>query len=204
MAIAAAVLAVAAGSWDAYRLRRNARYSGLVMAMTAGGPVLSLLLFIIVTNIELKPAVTLVLFAVGAVAGVFLARLACLDAAEAAEAAEAAAAAGPAVAAESAPVAGSEEAVVRAEAAAVADADNFAQATGVAGTSTMPATATDDRVSDAEASESAAPPKDRARQIRLVGASKEGLVSQKTIMVVLGAKQIFLHLWINSVRGCRK
>jgi len=42
IALISAALAVAAGAWDAYRLRREQRYSVVVMAISAGGPILSL------------------------------------------------------------------------------------------------------------------------------------------------------------------
>jgi hypothetical protein len=75
LAIGSAALAVAAGIWDGYRLRHEARYSPLVMGITAGGPVISLLLFLMVGGLELKLPITLGLLAVGAATGAWIARL---------------------------------------------------------------------------------------------------------------------------------
>lgn len=69
VAIAAAALAVGAGFWDGFRLRREARYSPLVLAISAAGPVVSLVLFVIVGGLELKPAITVGLLVTGAVIG---------------------------------------------------------------------------------------------------------------------------------------
>jgi hypothetical protein len=79
IAITSAALAVLAGAWGAWRLRREQRYSTAVMAITAGGPVLSLWLYIVVTNLALRPIVSLVLVAIGAAAGVYAGRLAKLS-----------------------------------------------------------------------------------------------------------------------------
>jgi hypothetical protein len=79
IAITSAALAVLAGAWDAWRLRREQRYSNAVMAITAGGPVLSLLLYIVVTGLSLRPIVSLVLVAAGAAAGAYAGRLAKLS-----------------------------------------------------------------------------------------------------------------------------
>jgi lysylphosphatidylglycerol synthetase-like protein (DUF2156 family) len=76
VAIAAAALAVAAGIWDGYRLRRKARYSPLVLAISAGGPVISLLLFLLVGGLELKLSMTFGLLATGAALGALVAGLA--------------------------------------------------------------------------------------------------------------------------------
>jgi hypothetical protein len=82
VAVASAVLAVGAGIWDGRRLHCDARYSPVVIAITAGGPVISLALFLVVGGIELKPVATLGLVAIGAVAGAYVARLAQLSVAE--------------------------------------------------------------------------------------------------------------------------
>lgn len=74
IALVSAGLAVLAGSWDAYRMRHDHRYSVRVMAITAGGPVLSLWLYLVVTNLSLKQAVSIGLLAAGAVAGIYFAR----------------------------------------------------------------------------------------------------------------------------------
>jgi hypothetical protein len=79
VAVGSAVLAVAAGIWDGYRLRTNARFSSLVIAITAGGPVVSLLLFLLVGGVSLKLPVTLGLLAVGASVGVLVAQRAKLS-----------------------------------------------------------------------------------------------------------------------------
>jgi hypothetical protein len=73
IALVSAALAVAAGSWDAFRLRREQRYSIVVMAITAGGPILSLWLYLTVTGLALKQIVSIGLFAVGIAAGVYAA-----------------------------------------------------------------------------------------------------------------------------------
>lgn len=73
IALVSAALAVAAGFWDAYRLRREHRYSGVVLAITAGGPILSLWLYLTVTGLSLKPIVSIGLMAAGAAAGVYAA-----------------------------------------------------------------------------------------------------------------------------------
>jgi hypothetical protein len=74
IALVSAGLAVLAGSWDAYRLRHEQRYSAPVMAITAGGPVLSLWLYLTVTNLSLKQMVSIGLLAAGAAVGVYFAR----------------------------------------------------------------------------------------------------------------------------------
>jgi len=70
IALCSAALAVLAGAWDARRLRRQHLYSATVMLITAGGPVLSLWLYLLATNLALKPAVSVGLFALGAVAAI--------------------------------------------------------------------------------------------------------------------------------------
>ncbi|MGA2513465.1 MAG: hypothetical protein ABSG37_07585 [Candidatus Limnocylindrales bacterium] len=79
IALVSAALAVAAGSWDAYRLRHEQRYSRPVMVITAGGPILSLWLYLTVTGLSLKQPVSIALFAVGAIAGAFVANRAKLS-----------------------------------------------------------------------------------------------------------------------------
>ena len=83
IALISAALAVLAGSWDAYRLRREQRYSVVVMAITAGGPILSLWLYLTVTGMSLKQVVSLVLFVAGAAAGAYAANRAKLSEVEA-------------------------------------------------------------------------------------------------------------------------
>ena len=73
IALVSAALAVAAGSWDAYRLRHEHRYSVIVMVITAGGPVLSLWLYLTITGLGLKPLVAVCLMGAGAVAGILAA-----------------------------------------------------------------------------------------------------------------------------------
>jgi hypothetical protein len=73
IALVSAALAVLAGSWDAYRLRHEQRYSLLVMAITAGGPILSLWLYLSITGLSLKQIVSIALFAAGAGAGLYAA-----------------------------------------------------------------------------------------------------------------------------------
>jgi hypothetical protein len=79
IAIVSAALAVLAGAWDAWRLRRDQRYSTIVMTITAGGPVLSLVLYILVTNLSLRPYVTAVLVVLGAAIGLYAGRRARLS-----------------------------------------------------------------------------------------------------------------------------
>jgi hypothetical protein len=79
IALVSAALAVAAGSWDAFRLRREQRYSIVVMAITAGGPILSLWLYLTVTGLALKQIVSIGLFAAGIGAGVYAANRAKLS-----------------------------------------------------------------------------------------------------------------------------
>jgi hypothetical protein len=79
IALVSAALAVIAGSWDAYRLRREQRYSLVVMAITGGGPILSLWLYLTVTALSLKPIVSIALFAAGAAAGAYAANRAKLS-----------------------------------------------------------------------------------------------------------------------------
>lgn len=73
IALVSAALAVLAGSWDAYRLRSEQRYSVLVIAITAGGPILSLWLYLTITSLELKQVVSILLFVAGGAAGVYAA-----------------------------------------------------------------------------------------------------------------------------------
>jgi hypothetical protein len=83
IALISAALAVAAGAWDAYRLRREQRYSVVVMAISAGGPILSLWLYLVVTGLSLKQVVSLALFVGGAAAGAYAANRAKLSEVEA-------------------------------------------------------------------------------------------------------------------------
>lgn len=79
IAVISAALAVVAGAWDAFRLRRNHRYSAVGLAIAAGGPIVSLIVYLLVTNLALKQIVTIGLLALGVVAGVFVARRAALS-----------------------------------------------------------------------------------------------------------------------------
>ena len=79
IALVSAALAVLAGAWDAYRLRHEQRYSLVVMAITAGGPILSLWLYLTITGLALKQIVSIVLFAAGAAAGLYAANRARLS-----------------------------------------------------------------------------------------------------------------------------
>jgi hypothetical protein len=79
IALVSAALAVAAGSWDAYRLRHEQRYSLVVMAITAGGPILSLWLYLVVTALSLKLIVSIALIVAGAAGGVYAANRARLS-----------------------------------------------------------------------------------------------------------------------------
>jgi hypothetical protein len=79
IALVSAALAVLAGSWDAYRLRHEQRYSLVVMAITAGGPILSLWLYLTITGLSLKQVVTIALIAAGAAAGLYAANRAKLS-----------------------------------------------------------------------------------------------------------------------------
>jgi hypothetical protein len=79
IALVSAALAVVAGSWDAFRLRGEQRYSLVVMAITAGGPILSLWLYLTLTGLELKQIVSIGLFAAGTAAGVYAANRAKLS-----------------------------------------------------------------------------------------------------------------------------
>ena len=73
IAVAAAALAVAAGFWDGYRLRREARYSPLVLSISAAGPVVSLLLFLLVGGLTLRPEASVGLLFAGALTGAAIA-----------------------------------------------------------------------------------------------------------------------------------
>jgi hypothetical protein len=79
IAIVSAALALAAGGWDALRLRRTQRYSGLGLSIGAIGPILSLVLYLLVTNLALKQLVSIGLVAGGAAVGVWTARRAALS-----------------------------------------------------------------------------------------------------------------------------
>ena len=79
IALVSAGMAVLAGSWDAYRLRREQRYSLVVMVITAGGPILSLWLYLTITGLGLKQIASIALFAAGAAAGFYAANRAKLS-----------------------------------------------------------------------------------------------------------------------------
>lgn len=74
IAIVSAALAVLAGGWDAHRLRTTQRYSAVGLAISALGPILSLVLYLVVTQVALKLVVSLVLFALGGFVGVYVAQ----------------------------------------------------------------------------------------------------------------------------------
>jgi hypothetical protein len=79
IALGSAALAVVAAAWDAWRMRREQRFSLPVMVITAGGPVLSLLLYLLITNLALKQFVTLGAVLLGLAIGVWAGRLAKLS-----------------------------------------------------------------------------------------------------------------------------
>jgi hypothetical protein len=79
IAVVSAALALGAGLWDAQRLRRTQRYSALGLSIGAGGPILSLVLYLLVTNLALKQLVSIGLIAAGAVVGVWAARRAAIS-----------------------------------------------------------------------------------------------------------------------------
>jgi len=79
IAVVSAALAVVAGAWDAYRLRRNHQYSGVGLAISAGGPIVSLAVYLLVTNLALKQLASVGLLGLGAAAGVLVARRATLS-----------------------------------------------------------------------------------------------------------------------------
>jgi hypothetical protein len=74
IALVSAALALAAGLWDAYRLRRGMRYSAAMVAIIAAGPVVSLWLYLVVTGLSLKPVASVSMLVVGAATGTLLAR----------------------------------------------------------------------------------------------------------------------------------
>jgi hypothetical protein len=79
IAVVSAALAVAAGAWDAYRLRRNHQYSAVGLAISAGGPIISLIVYLLVTNLALKQIVTVGLLVLGGAVGVYVASRATLS-----------------------------------------------------------------------------------------------------------------------------
>jgi len=82
VAVFSAVLALLAGLWDAWRIRRRQRYSTLAVAVGAGGPVVAVVLFLVTTNLMLKGSVTAALLGGGAVLGMTAASLAQVGRAE--------------------------------------------------------------------------------------------------------------------------
>lgn len=78
IAVVSAALAVLAGAWDAYRLRRMHQYNAVGLCISVGGPIVSLVAYLLVTNLALRQVVMLGLFAFGAAAGVYVARRATL------------------------------------------------------------------------------------------------------------------------------
>jgi hypothetical protein len=83
VAVFSAVLALLAGLWDGWRIRRRQRYSTLAVAVGAGGPVVAVVLFLVTTNLMLKASVTAALVGGGAVLGMTAASLAQVRRAEA-------------------------------------------------------------------------------------------------------------------------
>ena len=73
VAVCSAGLAVLAGLWDAARIRRRQRYSTLALAVGAAGPIVSLVLYLILTNLTLKESATAALVGGGAVLGMLAA-----------------------------------------------------------------------------------------------------------------------------------
>jgi hypothetical protein len=82
VAVFSAVLALLAGLWDAWRIRRRQRYSTLAVAVGAGGPVVAVAIFLVTTNLMLRVSVTAALVAGGAVLGMTAASLAHVGRAE--------------------------------------------------------------------------------------------------------------------------
>jgi hypothetical protein len=66
VAVFSAGMALLAGLWDAWRIRRRQRYSTLALFVGAVGPVVAAVLFVFTTNLALKPNVTLGLAGGGA------------------------------------------------------------------------------------------------------------------------------------------
>jgi hypothetical protein len=83
VAVFSAVLALLAGLWDGWRIRRRQRYSTLAVAVGAGGPVVAVVLFLVTTNLMLKASVTAALVGGGAVLGMTASSLAQVRRAEA-------------------------------------------------------------------------------------------------------------------------
>ncbi len=79
IAVASAALALGAGAWDALRLHRRQRYSVWGLLIGAAGPVLSLVLYLQVTEIALKQIAAVGLVVGGGALGVYVARLAALS-----------------------------------------------------------------------------------------------------------------------------
>jgi hypothetical protein len=69
VAVCGACLALLAGLWDAWRIRRRQRYSTIALFVGAAGPIVSLVLFLVTTNLVLKESVTAALVGGGAVLG---------------------------------------------------------------------------------------------------------------------------------------
>jgi len=70
VAVLSACLALLAGLWDALRIRRRQRYSTIALLVGAAGPIVSLVLYLVATNLMLKGSVTAALVGGGAVLGV--------------------------------------------------------------------------------------------------------------------------------------
>lgn len=73
IALVSACLALVAGAWDANRIRRRQRYSTLALAVGAVGPIVSLVLYVMATNVTLKPEATAGLMGGGGLMGILAA-----------------------------------------------------------------------------------------------------------------------------------
>jgi hypothetical protein len=73
VAVSSACLAMLAGLWDAWRIRRRQRYSTIALLVSAAGPIVSLALYLLITNLSLKESVTAGLAGGGAVLGMLAA-----------------------------------------------------------------------------------------------------------------------------------
>jgi hypothetical protein len=79
IAVVSAGLALLAGAWDAQRLRRTQQYSAVGLLIGAGGPIISLVLYLLVTNLALKQVVSVGLIAGGGALGLYAASRASLS-----------------------------------------------------------------------------------------------------------------------------
>jgi hypothetical protein len=79
VAVFSAMLALLAGLWDAWRIRRRQRYSTPALVVGAAGPVVSLVLYLALTDLRLKDSATVALAGGGAVVGMAAAAFARLS-----------------------------------------------------------------------------------------------------------------------------